>query len=103
MLKCLWIAPVIVLFAGCSRTVPCTEPSQTASAATADPEQNRPVETAPAAEEHVSAQASDGQPGKDAQPGIKLLGHNVARCIQSDGAQSKDTRGVGYSHNEAEQ
>src|SRR2546425_10769353 len=46
MLKCIWIAPVILLFAGCSRTVPSAEPSQSASAATAKPEQNRPVETA---------------------------------------------------------
>ena len=61
------------------------------------------VETAPAAEEHVSAEPRDRQPGKDAQPWIKLLRHDVARCIEGDGAESKDSRGVGCSHDEAEQ
>ena len=61
------------------------------------------VETAPAAQEHVSAQPGNGQPGKYAQPRVELLGHDVARGIESDGAKSKDSRGVRGGDDQAEQ
>ena len=52
------------------------------------------VVTTPAAEKHVSAKAGDGQSGKYAQPRVKLLGHDVARGIEGDGAQRKYSRGM---------
>ena len=61
------------------------------------------VETAPAAEEHVSAKPGDGQAGKYTQPGIQLLGHDVARGIKGDGAKSKNSRGMRGGDDEAEQ
>jgi hypothetical protein len=47
------------------------------------------IQTAPAAEKHVSAQPGNGQAGENAQPWVELLGHDVTRGIESDGAQSK--------------
>ena len=61
------------------------------------------VEPAPAAKEHVSAEPGDGQAGENAQPGIKLLGHDVSRGIEGDGAQRKNARSVGSGDNQAEQ
>ncbi len=61
------------------------------------------VETAPAAEEHVSAEPGDGQAGEYAQPGVQLLGHDVSRGIKGDGAQRENSRGVRGGDDEAEQ
>ena len=61
------------------------------------------IETAPAAQEHVSAEPGNGQPGEYAQPGIELLGHDVSRGIKGDGAKSKNSRGVRGGDDETEQ
>ena len=61
------------------------------------------VETAPAAQKHVSAKPGDGQAGEYTQPGIELLGHDVARGIESNGAKSKNARGMRGGDDQAEQ
>ena len=52
------------------------------------------IKTAPAAQEHVSTQPGNGQPGKYTQPRIELFRHDVSRGIKGDGAQRKDSRSV---------
>src|ERR1700722_5732751 len=61
------------------------------------------IETAPAAEKHVSTQSGDSQTGEDSQPRVKLLGHDVSRSIEGDGAKSKDSRGMRSGDDEPQQ
>ena len=61
------------------------------------------VVTIPAAEKHVSAKPGNGQAGEYAQPRVELLGHDVARGIESDGAQRKYSRCMRGGDDQAEQ
>ena len=61
------------------------------------------IQTAPAAQEHVSAQPGNGQAGEDTQPRIQLLGHDVTRGVESNRAQGKHTRRMRSGHDDPEQ
>src|SRR5271156_5574673 len=61
------------------------------------------VKTAPTAQKHVSAKPGDGQAGKHTQPRVELLGHDVARGIESNGAQRKYARGMRGGDDQAKQ
>ena len=61
------------------------------------------IETAPAAQKHVSAESGDGQAGEYAQPRVELLGHDVSRGIEGDGAKSKNSGGMRGGDDETEQ
>ncbi len=47
--------------------------------------------------------AGDGQAGEYSQPGVQLLGHDVSRGIEGDGAKSKNPRGMRGGDDEPQQ
>ena len=51
--------------------------------------------------EHVAAEPSNRDTGERAQPGIELLGHDIARSIQGDRSESENTRRMRDSDDQA--
>src|SRR5262249_32648283 len=56
-----------------------------------------------APEEENESQPGDGQSREGADPGVELLGHDVARGIERDAPQQVHTGRVGSGHDEAQE
>src|SRR2546427_2834827 len=54
-------------------------------------------------QEQKRSQAGDSQSGDRAEPRIKLLRHDVTRCVQRDRSEEVDARRVGGGHNQTQQ
>ena len=54
-------------------------------------------------QEQKYSEAGDNQPGDRTEPRIKLLRHDVTRCVQRDRSEEIDARRVGGGHNQTQQ
>ena len=54
-------------------------------------------------QEQKHSEAGDNQPGDRTEPRIKLLRHDVTRCVQRDRSEKVDARRVGGGHNQTQQ